>query len=449
MMNNMFKRFAAIGMSAVMALSAVGTALAADAELAVEDETIVVSDVADTAAQDTQDVNGDVIQAVAQVLAASQNRPSSDSAFVPLKTKVRLNTKELHLLKGSSSRLTLSGTKKKVKWSTDKKSVATVSSKGKVTAKKKGTATITAKVGKKRYICEVIVTNDMAVSKSSVNLRKNLEQTIRLTLGQNLTASDVQIKNSDDRIVSVTAEAMNDGTDSNVVNITLKGLVNGVSTLKISNAKTKEVLKVHVKVTGIENPGRAKLIGYIQENGRTLTDVLADRMNELAKALSDALGEKVTAEDVEGLLEALGDFRIYTAEVNGCTQLMLYISDESEGDLDELLAFASVKNGSKSTRIGALLFDDEDTYAAGLFAVYSSGKRMFVGENMLYRPDFSENNMDKFDLTRQKISEATAKKVATQIAVSSMTSWEQMLNTAGTSFSEFGFLNYPAQTEIQ
>jgi hypothetical protein len=44
-----------------------------------------------------------------------------------------------------------------VKWTSSKKSVATVSSKGVVKAKKKGTATITAKVSGKKYTCKVTV----------------------------------------------------------------------------------------------------------------------------------------------------------------------------------------------------------------------------------------------------------------------------------------------------
>lgn len=46
---------------------------------------------------------------------------------------------------------------KKVKWSSSNKKVATVSKKGLVRAKKKGKATITAKYGKKKLKCKVIV----------------------------------------------------------------------------------------------------------------------------------------------------------------------------------------------------------------------------------------------------------------------------------------------------
>lgn len=56
--------------------------------------------------------------------------------------------------------LKMSGTSQKVTWSTSNKDVATVNSKGKVTAKKEGTATITAKVLGKKYNCKVkVVTN--------------------------------------------------------------------------------------------------------------------------------------------------------------------------------------------------------------------------------------------------------------------------------------------------
>lgn len=70
---------------------------------------------------------------------------------------VKLNKKKLTLKVGQTYTLKVKGTKKKVKWSSSKKSVVKVNSKGKITAKKKGTATITAKVGSKKYKCKVTV----------------------------------------------------------------------------------------------------------------------------------------------------------------------------------------------------------------------------------------------------------------------------------------------------
>lgn len=73
-------------------------------------------------------------------------------------SKVKINKTKAAISKGDTLQLRVTGTKKKAKWSSDKKSIATVSSKGKVTGKKNGKATITAKVGGKKYTCKVTVT---------------------------------------------------------------------------------------------------------------------------------------------------------------------------------------------------------------------------------------------------------------------------------------------------
>lgn len=73
------------------------------------------------------------------------------------KTKIQLNKKKVTLMVGKKTKLKLKNNTKKVKWSSSRKKVAIVSSKGVVTAKKKGTATITAKAGKKKYTCKVTV----------------------------------------------------------------------------------------------------------------------------------------------------------------------------------------------------------------------------------------------------------------------------------------------------
>lgn len=84
------------------------------------------------------------------------------SVFVPgqqtdAKARVKLNKKKLVLTVGKKAKLKVKGTKKKVKWSSSKKKIATVTKKGVVKAKKKGTAKIVAKIGKKKYTCKVVV----------------------------------------------------------------------------------------------------------------------------------------------------------------------------------------------------------------------------------------------------------------------------------------------------
>ena len=70
---------------------------------------------------------------------------------------VRLNKKKATLYVGKSVKLKVLGTKKKAKWSSSNESVAVVSGSGKVYAFKTGTAKITAKVKKKKYVCKVTV----------------------------------------------------------------------------------------------------------------------------------------------------------------------------------------------------------------------------------------------------------------------------------------------------
>ena len=90
-------------------------------------------------------------------LGADLSGSSSGSSSGSASTSIKLSSTKLTLVAGRTAKLKVSGTKKKVSWSTSKKSVATVSKAGKVTAKKAGSATITAKVGNKKLKCKVTV----------------------------------------------------------------------------------------------------------------------------------------------------------------------------------------------------------------------------------------------------------------------------------------------------
>ena len=79
------------------------------------------------------------------------------SGVIEAQAAVKLNYKKKKLVQYDTFQLKISGTTKSVKWSSSKKKVATVSKTGKVTAKKPGKATITAKIGKKKYKCVVTV----------------------------------------------------------------------------------------------------------------------------------------------------------------------------------------------------------------------------------------------------------------------------------------------------
>ena len=72
-----------------------------------------------------------------------------NNSTVSKAAKVKLSKSKAILKAGESIKLKVKNYKGKVKWSSSKKKVASVSKKGVVTAKKKGKAVITAKAGAK------------------------------------------------------------------------------------------------------------------------------------------------------------------------------------------------------------------------------------------------------------------------------------------------------------
>ena len=107
-------------------------------------------------------------------------------------TTPAISKKTLKLTVENTYTLKMTGTKKSVKWSSNKKSVATVSSKGKVTAKKAGTATITASVGGKKYTCKVTVVKKPAFAVGYQKLNQYLTKHGSLNVNGNrfISASD-------------------------------------------------------------------------------------------------------------------------------------------------------------------------------------------------------------------------------------------------------------------
>ena len=92
---------------------------------------------------------------------------------------VSLNKSKLSLVVGNSYTLKVKGSSKKVKWMVANSNIASVSSKGKVTALKAGKTDIYAYVGNKIYICKLTVT-DAVLNYKSVTL--DLGETLLLKL---------------------------------------------------------------------------------------------------------------------------------------------------------------------------------------------------------------------------------------------------------------------------
>lgn len=86
---------------------------------------------------------------------------------------IKLNKTSLTIYTGKTSTLKVIGTSKKVTWSTSNKKVATVSSKGTVSAKYPGNAIITARVSNKNLKCKVTVKRQTTSKKAALKAYYN------------------------------------------------------------------------------------------------------------------------------------------------------------------------------------------------------------------------------------------------------------------------------------
>ena len=126
---------------------------------------------------------------LAMIMALAMAVPASAATVKINKTKVTICT-------GQTMQLKMVGTKAKPKWFSNSRNVI-VNSAGKVAAKARGTATITAKIGKRSYRCLVTV-EAPRISSSNISLYKgktaqlkmlNTKQKYRWTSSFQLTAS--------------------------------------------------------------------------------------------------------------------------------------------------------------------------------------------------------------------------------------------------------------------
>lgn len=84
---------------------------------------------------------------------------------------IKLNKTEKTIIIGDTCQLKLTGTSRKVKWSSGNEKIATVTQSGRVIAKRAGTTTITAKAGKKKYKCKVtVITQQKAYRNETIRL---------------------------------------------------------------------------------------------------------------------------------------------------------------------------------------------------------------------------------------------------------------------------------------
>lgn len=129
---------------------------------------------------------------------------------------ITISSKSIALEVGKTQTLTISGTKKKITWSSNKKTVAIVDSKGKVTAKAAGAAIITAKVDGKVLTCTVSVYAPVAISSADLKLEAGKSSTLKI---KNINYRPVW-KSANEAVAVVSSEGKVTGVAAGTTTIT-------------------------------------------------------------------------------------------------------------------------------------------------------------------------------------------------------------------------------------
>lgn len=157
---------------------------------------------------------------------------------------VKLNKKSITLITGASTTLKLTGTKKTVKWSSMADDIATVSSKGKVTAKATGSTYIVAKVGKSTYKCKVKVINGkITVGKSDVSVKSN--ETVKVKV-KALGGHSIAAESMNENIATVSFKGSK--WDGDIIKLKITGVYAGETTIKVYSKKYPKSVYAYINV---------------------------------------------------------------------------------------------------------------------------------------------------------------------------------------------------------
>ncbi|UWO23403.1 Ig-like domain-containing protein [Marvinbryantia formatexigens] len=169
---------------------------------------------------------------------------------------VKLNSTARTLYKGQSYTLKVSGTKKKVKWKTSNSGVAKVSASGKVTAKKAGTATITASVSGKNLRAKITVKNPtVKLNKSSATIYTSGTTSVQLKATVKGASQKVTWQSSNKAVAMVNSKGKVTAKKTGTVTITAKA--NGVI------AKCKVTVKKKMQGVAGRQEQHRKYVNYI------------------------------------------------------------------------------------------------------------------------------------------------------------------------------------------
>lgn len=183
-----------------------------------------------------------IIPLAAADVSAAKLKLSRTSADIPIGYSVTVK------VKGASN----------VKWSSSDESVAAVKADGvsaKITGKKTGTATVSAKVGNTTLKCAVTVKKSFITpSAEKVTVSKGKSKTITLKV---IGSKDIAVSSSDKDVCSASWGKW----DGNTIKLTIKGKANGRAVIKVYAKKHSRSTAASISVNVGGNNGGDEIIG--------------------------------------------------------------------------------------------------------------------------------------------------------------------------------------------
>lgn len=302
----------------------------------------------------------------------------------------KLNKTKVTVTRTKSVKLTLkNATASNVKWSTSNKAIATVS-KGKVTGKKAGTATITAKYNGKSYKCKVTVKGKVINKKNVFNVFKS--ETIK-----------VQLKSSSGAVLKVKSWK---SSNTKIATISSKGIVTG------------------------KKAGTATIIA---------TDTLGDQYKAKVKvsdqylALKNYLVKYGKVDDngnpyiVQGYEVAETDYEAFITYIKSEKKFEFY-TQNSYGDIVYIIEMYIPYGGTHKTPVVYFTVDTSDD------------SLWFEAQANVNIDSYSSDTRLNFDLLRGSVDNSKLQSWANNDFLASLICWDDMINEAiGATINTFGF----------
>ena len=174
------------------------------------------------------------------------------------KTAISLNIGKKYTLK-------VTGTKQKITWSSSDKSVATVSSKGVVTAKKGGSAKITAKVLGKSYVCTVTVKGNTVNTILTVDKKKLTMSGSTIIKITSRTGGALRWETNKNNIVTCKWGEWSKNQNGWAIKLYVNAQTIGSDTITILDKDSRQKVKIPVNVKKVSKSSYSdeeKMAGY-------------------------------------------------------------------------------------------------------------------------------------------------------------------------------------------